>query len=76
MSEPVDSEFKLVLVRAFDQGLSQYCGSGSADRLPPGVAQAELAKCLVEMARNGLRKQDDLATGDFFHLIALTMKPR
>jgi hypothetical protein len=73
MSEPIDKDFKLLLARAFGQGWAQYYGPDKMGPLSEETARTELARCLVEMAKNGLKEENALTMAGVLHLVTLTM---
>ncbi len=76
MSESANQEFNLLLARAFDLAWEQYYGPDYMGSLSEEVARPELAKCIVEMAKSGVKDEQALAACGVLRLVALTMDRR
>ena len=68
---PADAN-KLLLARAFDLAWEQYYAESRKRTISEDVARRELATCLVEMQRSGVREEGALAACGVLRLIGLT----
>jgi hypothetical protein len=72
MPDPMDAdELKLLLARAFDRAWALYYRPGRVT-ISSDVARPALANHLVQMAKDGVTKEGQLAAGGVLHLISLT----
>ena len=73
MSEALDPDLKLALARAFDLAWAGYFLPGRVT-ISQDVARPTLANYLVQMAKDGVTEEGDLAAAGISHLISLTGK--
>ena len=66
-----EDELKLLLARAFDRAWARYYRPGR-DTISPDIARPALATHLVQMAKDGVTDEDELATGGVLHLFSIT----
>ena len=64
-------ELKLLLARAFDRAWARYYRPGR-DTISPDMARPALAIHLVQMAKDGITDEGDLAAGGVLHLFSIT----
>jgi hypothetical protein len=65
-------ELKLLLARAFDRAWGRYYRPGGRDTISPDMARPALATHLVQMAKDGVTDEGDLAAGGVLHLFSIT----
>jgi hypothetical protein len=70
-NDPSNSEVTRSLARAFDRAWEQYYLPGRIT-ISADVGRKQLAKRLVELAREGERNESALAAGGLAHLVSLT----
>jgi hypothetical protein len=66
------SELELVLARAFDRAWARYYRPGRTG-ITPDVARTALAKHLVQMAKDGVADEGELAAGGVLYLFSITL---
>jgi hypothetical protein len=72
-NDPSDSEITWLLAKAFDRAWDQYYLPGRIT-IAADVGRKQLAKRLVELAREGVRNESALAAGGLAHLVSLTSR--
>jgi hypothetical protein len=68
-----DQDIRRSLARAFDRAWDKYYRSGRVT-LSQDIARTELARKLVELAKEGVRDEGQLSASGLTHLHQLTLK--
>jgi hypothetical protein len=69
---PLDAdELRLLLARSFDEAWARYYRPGW-DTISPDMARPALASHLVQMAKDGVTDEGELAAGGVLHLLSIT----
>ena len=74
-NDPSDSDITWLLAKAFDRAWDQYFVPGRIT-IAADVGRKQLAKRLVELAREGERNESDLAAGGLAHLVFFNSSAR
>jgi hypothetical protein len=76
MPRPADpNDIVVLLARAFDRAWAGYYRPGRFITLSEDAARSALATFLIQLAKDGVCKEDALAQSGLQHLISLTPEP-
>jgi len=69
---PRTESHRALLARAFDRAWARYYRPGRTG-ITPDVARTALAKHLVQMAKDGVADEGELAAGGVLYLFSITL---